>query len=66
MLEVNSKVLINLPETACGILHARELKKYNRKIATVTEAGDKVCRLSIDGGKYEWPYHVLAVPVARI
>lgn len=64
MLQVNDKVMVNMPATACGVVNAKSMRKFNHRVATVTEVGEESCKLSIDDGKYEWPHSLLAVPVA--
>lgn len=58
--EVNQKVMVHMPVTACGIPHAKELRKFNRKVATITVVTPDYCKINLDDGKYEWPHNALA------
>lgn len=59
--EINQKVMIHMPNNISGkVMHAAQLRKFNHKVATVIAVAGKHCRLNVDGGKYEWPFSILA------
>lgn len=64
-LNINDKVLINMPLQAGFISKSGTRREYNHKLATITEVHGDSCRLSIDGGKFNWPKTILAKPVQR-
>ncbi|MEY8367110.1 hypothetical protein AALA22_15925 [Anaerovoracaceae bacterium 41-7] len=66
MLNINDRVMINIPETMCTVKNAKALRKFNHRVSKITEiVSDGSYRLDIDGGKYVWSKTILAVPMAR-
>ena len=58
-LQINDKVIINMPMHDVKLKNSSEMRKYNRKVATITAVHKNGYSLSVDGGKYNWPASIL-------
>lgn len=58
-LQINDKVIINMPMHDVKLKNSSEMRKYNRKVATITAVNKNGYSLSVDDGKYNWPASIL-------
>ena len=63
-LKEGDRVLINMPLQASAMPSAAARRKYNNKVATITEKIDSTFfKINIDGGRWLWSKEYLAVAI---
>lgn len=60
MLEVGSKVIINIPLHAGHIKSAPQKRYFNHRVATICSMSGNYYILNIDDGKYKWEPQILS------